>query len=48
MCYTYRDEEEIERIAQLFKTVEEQAEGMKHYSQYLIQTKVQKDIEIQI
>lgn len=36
----FRRESEIERIAQMFKTCELQGEGMKHYSQYLLQNKV--------
>ncbi|CDW72213.1 UNKNOWN [Stylonychia lemnae] len=40
-----KNEQEIEKIAQLFKSVEEQGEGMKYYSQYLMQNKVQCDIE---
>ena len=40
-----KDEHEIERIAQLFKSVGEQAEGMKHYSHYLMQNKVHKEID---
>jgi hypothetical protein len=45
-CLIYcRDEKEIERIAQLFKSVGEQSEGMKHYSHYLMQNKVHKEID---
>lgn len=40
-----KNEKEIEKIAQLFKQVGEQAEGMKHYTQYLMQNKVLKDID---
>jgi hypothetical protein len=31
-----KKEKDIEKIAQLFKQVGEQGEGMKHYTQYLM------------
>eukprot|EP00347_Sterkiella_histriomuscorum_P010672 403375368 len=46
MAINDKDEDEIERYAQLFKTIEEQGEGMKHYSHYLMNDKIQKDIDI--
>lgn len=35
----------IQKIADLFKSVDEQEEGMKHYTNYILQVKTQKNLE---
>ena len=39
------DEKSIQKIANLFKSVDEQEEGMKHYTSYILQVKTQKNLE---
>ena len=39
------DEATIQKIANLFKSVDEQEEGMKHYTSYILQVKTQKSLE---
>ena len=39
------DEVAIQKIADLFKSVDEQEEGMKHYTNYILQVKTQKNLE---
>ena len=39
------DEKSIQKIANLFKSVDEQEEGMKHYTSYIMQVKTQKNLE---
>ena len=39
------DEKSIQKIANLFKSVDEQEEGMKHYTAYILQVKTQKNLE---
>ena len=37
------DEKSIQKIANLFKSVNEQEEGMKHYTSYILHMKTQKN-----
>ena len=39
------DEVAIQKIADLFKSVDEQEEGMKHYTNYILQVKTAKNLE---
>lgn len=39
------DEKSIQKIANLFKSVNEQEEGMKHYTSYIMQVKTQKSLD---
>jgi len=39
------DEVAIQKIADLFKSVDEQEEGMKHYTNYILQVKTQKNLD---
>ena len=39
------DEVTIQKIADLFKSVDEQEEGMKHYTNYILQVKTQRNLE---
>ena len=39
------DETSIQKLADLFKSVNEQEEGMKHYTNYIFQVKTQKNLD---
>ena len=47
MVEAIQDEDEvaIQKIADLFKSVDEQEEGMKHYTNYILQVKTQKNLD---
>ena len=42
---TKDDELNIQKIANLFKSVNEQEEGMKHYTSYILHMKTQKNLD---